>query len=463
MSELRKTAQKQLSEMAGKTIADLHLRAGGDPADRALIQRIASQVWDAAASGQVCVPLYDLPADNAQQALARSPLVATPNVASIPKDTCPFVVQFDRLYSLRHWRAEHTIATGLLALSRKSVDSTDATNLADATDLAGGTYTASHDEQQLAALICALNQQLLVLSGGPGTGKTTTLGTIVRALTSRNRKLRVALSAPTGKATARLNEAIGDERGVATASTLHRLLGYQTAGEFKFGPDNPLPYDVIVVDECSMVDAMLGERLFSALPSHAKLILSGDKDQLSSVEPGAFFGSVCAAGKSALSENVVILRKNYRQQDAPQIAAWAEAVRDGQLVDSVPASGEQVLRITTSGTDGIDSLIERAVNAYLPLVNRAATVTEEAEQLSLLKQFEQLRVLTAMRVGPFGVEAVNQRIINALQSKLELSDAAWFAGRLVIVSNNAPVLNLFNGDIGLTTTDASGQLSVIFN
>jgi len=196
-----------------------------------------------------------------------------------------------------------------------------------------------------------------------------------------------------------------------------------------------------------MVDAMLGARLLSALPSHAKLILAGDKDQLSSVEPGAFFGSVCAVQASQLAQCIVIL----------------PAVRDGHLVDQIPGTGKQVQRYRTDDNDGLDALVARAVSAYTPLVKRAATIADQAEQLSLLNEFEQLRVLTAMRVGPFGVEAVNRRLCSAILSALSMPDSRWFAGRLVIVSHNAPALSLFNGDIGLTTTDAQGQLSVLFN
>jgi exodeoxyribonuclease V alpha subunit len=456
MSELLQIAQNRLAEMAGQTLARLHVDAGGSVTDRRTIERIASALWSAGQSGQVCIPLTELPVENARDVLVQSPLVSQPSVGEVVRDDSPMVIQFDRLYPLRQWRAEYTIATGLLNLAKHSVPDGYANDIA-------ASKAGEQDADQHAALVCALTRQLLVLSGGPGTGKTTTLGTIVRALAEQSGSLKIALTAPTGKATARLNAAIGTEHAVASTSTLHRLLGYQTGGRYTYGSDNPLPYDVIVVDECSMVDAMLGARLFLALPAHAKLILAGDKDQLSSVEPGAFFGSVCAVQALQLAQCTVILRKNYRQQDAPEIANWAGAVRDGELTGVMPETGQQVRRYATSDDDLLDGLIERAVRAYAPLVKRAATLTDEADQLALLGEFEQLRVLTAMRVGPFGVEAMNRRLSQAIQTQLLLPDSRWFAGRLIIVSQNAPTLNLFNGDVGLTTTDAQGQLSVLFN
>ena len=255
-----------------------------------------------------------------------------------PADERPLVLDnAGRLYLRRYWEYEKALAEGILL----RCDSQTPAN------------PRAGDLQEL-AIETALTRRFVVISGGPGTGKTTTVLKILERMVSQpgGENLRIALAAPTGKAAARLQETLlaGDGNGARqdrlpkSASTLHRLLGSRrNSVYFRHNAKNPLPVDLVVVDEASMVPLTMMAKLFAALPHRAKVILLGDRDQLSSVEPGAVLGDIARAASEPgpLHGSLVVLDKNYRFGNESNIFALCNAVREGEI--------ERALKILNSG------------------------------------------------------------------------------------------------------------------
>ena len=343
---------------------------------------------------------------------------------------------------------------------------------------------------QMAAAVIALMRRLLVISGAPGTGKTTTAARIIGLLIDvySPQPLRFALCAPTGKAAARLGEALRaaaaalpgnpEERArfPTEASTIHRLLGYRR-NRFVFDAANPLPADVVVVDEASMIDLALMARLIEAIPPDARLIILGDHHQLSSVEAGAVMGDICRGGgvgrrsedlesafrrlrsgvsvhkeaipleASALHDNIIVLTQNYRFDAQTGIGALIEAVNAGNT-DAV----FRQLRLSGAATDWIPAPLSASdrrrlrtavMEGYRPLF--AARSVQEA-----LDALEGFMVLGALIGGPWGTDRLNVWIESlARRAGWIETDDVWYRGRPIMIRRNDYRAGLFNGDIGL--------------
>lgn len=262
------------------------------------------------------------------------------------KQTSPLVLDGSRLYLRRFWRYEQAIAAGIQARLDGPVALTDASLLKTALDVLFGATGSSDGQPDYQKMACALaaRNRFSVITGGPGTGKTTTVVNLLAALQSMACQsagpscafpyLRIRLSAPTGKAAARLSESIGgavdrlpleslpgspDKSAIPTqVTTLHRLLGSRPGSRhFRHNEENPLPLDILVIDEASMVDVDLMASVFAALPDKARLIMLGDKDQLASVDAGAVLGELCQRAEVA----------HY----LPDVAGWLQSVTGGQL------------------------------------------------------------------------------------------------------------------------------------
>jgi exodeoxyribonuclease V alpha subunit len=276
------------------------------------------------------------------------------------------------------------------------------------------------------------------------------------------RPCRIALAAPTGKAAARLQESLvraqaelpfTDElkaRLPAEASTVHRLLGvHPDSARTRYNASNPLPVDVVIVDEASMVDLGMMARLFAAVPATARLVLLGDKDQLASVEAGAVLGDLCqAAAHSPLQENVVWLEKNYRFGPNHGLFALSRAVNAGDPDLALPL----LTADSTNTLRGVDlptasrlkaALREWVLDAFRPVV----TATEPAAALHALAQ---ARLLVAVKQGPYGIAGVNALVEQILvEAGLIRANERWYAGRPVMVTRNEYQVGLFNGDVGV--------------
>lgn len=345
-------------------------------------------------------------------------------------------------------------------------------------DAQGRVYLARYFgyEQRLAHDLVARAQadRLKLVTGGPGTGKThgvvRTLAALAGDAHTQSHTLRIALAAPTGKAAARLAESVRAQlpglalpEAVAAmiphdASTLHRLLGLSPAStRAKFRRDAPLPFDVVVVDEVSMVDLPLMAKLADAVREDAMLILLGDPDQLSAVEAGDVLGAlVDAAREPPLSRCHTHLVQSRRFAEQGALARLASAIAAGDADAALAAfGGDAEVQLCTDDARGA-RLLEQAADAY----QRIQTAPDATTALRIANRF---RVLTALRHGPSGNLALDRAIGQRLKRHAGVrADAPWWPGRLLMVTVNRAELGLFNGDVGVVWPDGGGEPKVWF-
>ncbi len=390
-------------------------------------------------------------------ALRKSPLAGSPPVLRL---------EGDLLYLDRYWREEQQVADDVLAM----LGARPQGPLPDVGEL----FPAGFDEQRRAAQI-ALTQRLTVLTGGPGTGKTTTVARLL-ALFAEQAELtggqvpRIALAAPTGKAAARLQEAVQREvdalddrhrRRLAglRATTLHRLLGSgrETLSRFRHHRGNRLPHHVVVVDETSMVSLTMMARVLEAVRPDSRLLLVGDADQLASVEAGAVLADLVDGLGSRDDTQIASLRTSHRF--GRSIAEVANAIRIGdadRTVELLASGGEHVEWIPDDGPG--ESLRSLLVTHALEL-RRAAVLGDAAAALGAM---EAHRLLCAHRRGPFGVAHWNRQVERWLtEATGEPIWSAWYPGRPILVTRNDHGLGLYNGDTGVTMLDDGALRAVI--
>jgi exodeoxyribonuclease V alpha subunit len=360
---------------------------------------------------------------------------------------------------------------------------------------------------QRVAAFTALTKRFCVISGGPGTGKTSIVATILALLLKQaeSERLRIALIAPTGKAAAKLQEAIRStktklffpdsikETIPEEASTIHRLLGtILNSPYFRHNAKNTLPVDVVVVDEASMVDLALMSKLIQALPLQARIILLGDKDQLASVEAGAVFGDICDTGtehrfsqdfckdckeitgytihtqqngtsESEIRDCIIQLEKNYRFGSDSGIGAVSYAVNTGDGDRAIKLmKGEKYGDITWKNLPQPKDLTQ-VIKATI--MQRYGDYLRASDPFKVFQVFERFRILCALREGPFGVAALNILVEQILrEERLINPDRRWYPGRPVLITRNDYNLRLFNGDMGIVLSDPSvnNELRVFF-
>lgn len=373
------------------------------------------------------------------------------------------------------------------------------------------------DWQQVAVAQACANQ-FSVISGGPGTGKTTTVTKLLALLVHLSQNslsqikgsLTIELVAPTGKAAARLTESISgaidklnvsDEikRAIPThASTIHRLLGViPNRVDFKHNHRNPLHVDVLIVDEASMIDISLMAKLLSAIAPHTKLILLGDKDQLSSVEAGAVFADICQGisqgpnysenakqwlntqteflvndvcysshDKTVIDDGLCLLQKSYRFNEKSGIGALAKAVNNGDVneLKAVWNKGFDDISLT-SGEQNQQSIVQLSVMGYKNYLNSAKHINSEEDVAALLKQFNQFQLLSPVREGNFGIDGLNEKIEQQLARHkfISLNQGTWYVGRPIMIVSNDHSQQLFNGDIGIVLPPLDGDAQLTQN
>ena len=439
-------------------------------------------------SGEVCVDLVhlanstvfdsdDAPGMSApdldlwQQALKSSPLVSDGTA------TTPLVVTPDgRLYLYRYFELERRLAELIMQRTQICDVAIDSTQLEAALDTLFPDDATSADQRNAATL--AVHNRFTVISGGPGTGKT---ATVVRILTLLSQlKLaapeRMLLCAPTGKAAARLREALADSLAAVTpgdalptdAVTAHRLLGWRPGKKPRYHAMRPLNCDLLVLDEASMVDLALMVSILEALPAHARLILLGDRDQLSSVEAGAVLGDICRAADSGpLADTLAPLTHNWRFGAHSPIAALASAVREARVTDALtllddPASAQISLQAAQEDA-ALDALLAEQITPVYAEVARL--VREGADAKAVFEKLGSLMVLCAHRTGPRGVTDLNRRVSVQLGAGGALSPGLpAYPGQPLMVTRNDSALGLFNGDVGVVMPDADspGRLQAVF-
>ncbi len=455
------------------------------------------------------------------KALEASALVAHAGDLSEAAAQRPLVLSDRRLYLRRYWTYERRIDAALRR--RLAQVETGFRDLPQRLDALFG--PASHAPDALIdwqKLACALATRgaFSIITGGPGTGKTTTVVRLLALLQSpaveRGKPLRIRLAAPTGKAAARLTESISHQvqslqvpedvrqKIPSEVTTVHRLLGSRPGTRhFRHHAGNPLPLDVLVVDEASMIDLEMMANLLDALPPHARMVLLGDKDQLASVEAGAVLGDLCRDAEAgmyspqtqawlesvsgedlsrsglqqgddqhhALAQQVVMLRHSRRfvagsgigqlaklvNQQQDQEARALLAARQYPDLFSLVLKGEQDRALSRLLLDGHGDG-PQGYRHYLGVMHahRPQDLTQIEDPRSVewarqvLNAFDEFQLLCAVRKGPWGVEGLNRRITETLfAAGLIESDHLWYEGRPVLMTRNDYGLGLMNGDIGI--------------
>lgn len=410
----------------------------------------------------------------------------------------PLVLDGDTLYLARYWAFETRLAAALRTLAVREAGRVDRDLLSANLIRLLGDNADSAGQRRAAAL--AVLRCMAVISGGPGTGKTHTVAAILALLLVQEPSLRIALAAPTGKAAARLAEAIQaakrtlpfDEAERASIPertyTLHRLLGI-VPGRLRprYNAQNTLHIDLIVIDEASMVDLPLLAHVMDALPLHARLLLLGDRNQLASVEAGAVLADICgdasvssyspalskllgeitrtgenpmrtAAGSPvAIADSVITLTHSYRFAHDSGIGALASAVNAGDA--------EAAIAVLQSGWP--DLYLEPSLSLERRLAKRMDAVLSDildaSSPAAALANLNRLRILCALREGPYGVVELNAQVERHLRRHFGVDTRRpWYRGRPVMVLGNDYALRLFNGDVGIVWPDAQGRLRVFF-
>lgn len=408
----------------------------------------------------------------------------------------PLVFEFDKLYLNRFYAYECAIAQKLLLLSKLEI-------LPAKNDIQCiNELFAPGDEidyQKLAAIVTS-RHRLTIISGGPGTGKTWTVSRMLAFLIRQNPALKIMLAAPTGKAAARLSQSVSQlphplsaveddlQELPAQAVTLHRLLGiHRFTHRPRYHKSNPLDCDVVVVDEASMIDQQLMAQLCNALPDHARLILLGDKDQLSSVEAGSVFADLCGGTTEscfnppqvawcretwgfnlpvqdqqfALADQVVVLQKSHRFDDRSAIGQLATWVKQGD-------SDNSMLLLTQSEND--ESLIWRQVpdgHITHQLMQHALPAALTMQQADSLQQafieFHRYQILCAVWKGAAGVDSINEQLERAVKAASPIAEGSdFYAGKPLMMTSNAHQFDIHNGDIGMVWPDDNNELKVWF-
>jgi len=406
-------------------------------------------------------------ADLWREALMRSPLVSDGTVRA------PLVLDGERLYLHRYFDYQRRLARALT--ERRGLTLTvDDQRLAETLDRLFA--SADPDPAQRAAAETAVRRGLTIISGGPGTGKTSTVVRILGALVEAQPSLRAVLVAPTGKAATRLSESIRSQRSALAvkpevaaripeaASTIHRCLGFRPQSPTRFTHDreHPLAADVVVLDEASMVDLAMMTKLVEAVPKHARLIFLGDKDQLASVAAGHVLGDIAEAAEPGgpLAYCFALLTQSHRFSETGGIGALARAIKLGDedaVIATLQANHEEIAWEHNDRPDAEARLRELAVAGWAPLSRRLGSAD------SALAALPGFQLLCAHRRGRWGAEHLTHEVRMWLAEGEHIPPGdEWYPGRPVIVLVNDHAQDLWNGDTGVVLRDPDELLRVHF-
>ena len=467
----------------------------------------------ATTSGHVCLPIADIAGpDGAAEATVRTHLLESRVVgtATAPANLPLVLDEAGRLYLHRYFDYECRLARRLMKFAASPLHEIDDAALRARLSVLFADNAARLGERpdwQKIATALAMLRKLAIVSGGPGTGKTTTVVNVLACLLAQDPACRIALAAPTGKAAMRMRDAIRARsshlppeiaaRLPHEASTIHRLLGVMPGSDaFRHHAGHRLAIDVLVVDEASMLDLALATRLLEAVPDHARVILLGDKAQLAAVEAGAVFSEICAdpslSGKvrervaalagiaselvapasptetTPLGDSVVWFSDNYRFASDSGIGRLAALVNAGDSVQGLTWLREGSDASVTWLDDGARApqatTIASARKAYGAYCE---SLRSPADPAGIFAAFGRFRVLCAEREGARGVAGMNEALSRGFRATLDHpldpgSRSPWYPGRPVIVLRNDYVLKLFNGDVGIVLPNDVGELMVYF-
>jgi exodeoxyribonuclease V alpha subunit len=480
-----------------------HLLDWTDEQTKALTQFIATSKHDEQLSDLLAMPCN--PWSEAAKTMPWAMGENSPIRVSFKEDS-----QAQRVYLRRAWQAEQTIQASIQ--TRLSQNFEVPKDSEEKLNKLFGLQTNQTDWQRIACAK-ALRAGLTLITGGPGTGKTTTvvrlLALLQQAAHDQQTTLRILLAAPTGKAASRLSSSIQlalaslpeawGEGIPSQAVTLHQLLQYSPNSASRAAP--LLATDLVVVDEASMIDLELMARLMKCVPTKARLVLLGDKDQLASVEAGAVWSQLCEGAANAdntiqahatkpytLPEQTAVLHVSRRFDANSAIGQWAQLINAGDLqqiqkkwqvlstasnVDSIEGSEVQIWpdqwRDRPQGK--LDPEVAHALRAgwfawlqVLKPLQQAGAICDNAQALQLLNHFSEFQVLCALRQGAWGVQSLNEQIAMALglsqtaERNFQPAKAqdGWFIGRPIMVTRNDYHLQLMNGDVGQCLPTVNG-------
>jgi len=476
------------------------------------------------AEGHICIPLA-LPAEVKERPWSQLPdanLLSglTEWVTTEATAIKPFVLQNSKLYLHRYFQYETWVLQSIRRLMKAGVG-LQQQRMQELTDrrvqvsALGSAISAVpvepadwHTDWQLVAAISAYCQHFTIITGGPGTGKTTTVAKILSILYENQPSLRVALAAPTGKAAMRMGESLKATLLPLSATTqskfaelepatIHRLLGYQFDSlYFKHNEHHPLPYDVVIIDEASMIDVALFAKLLSAISNNTRLILLGDRNQLASVEAGSLFGDLCRLqdpdcrfttewanfinsflsspnnqiGNHSISNqsiplmhHVIELKKSHRFGSNSGIGHFSRAIIQNEVPVLQAAIEQSPWNDVQIDTDSSFHSVEKMMTLYKDYIS-------EPDIVKALSLFNRFRILCAVRESNRGVYAMNKMAEKLLQqSKVKNADGTYFSAdsefyenRPVIITQNIKDLDLFNGDIGIVRKNSRQQFRVYF-
>ncbi len=426
-----------------------------------------------------------------QQSLLRSPCVG------VAGEENPLILDNRRLYLNRYWYYENQVAE-MITMRLQASPSFDS-SLSQQLEILFPDFgkQATVDEQKLAVALAA-SRRFVVISGGPGTGKTSTVIKILAILLGQQDDMRIRLAAPTGKAAARMMESIQHRINDHSlepeikklmpqqASTIHRLLGYRNQ-RFQYCSSNPLALDCLVIDEASMIDLPLMYHLLDALPGQARIILLGDRDQLASVAAGNVLGDITGHGRSigysqsqatrlaalidtpaqgipvstqacAIADSLALLTRSYRFNSDSGIGQLASLINQGlgdEAIEQLQAPDSQLTWYVPDSDHLQPKALDWLLDAY------QAVVSSDDVALAL-GAFERFRVLCAVHSGPFGVEELNRQIESCMRSRHWIDAGDNFRGRPILITANDYELELFNGDTGILWPDERGNLRACF-
>jgi exodeoxyribonuclease V alpha subunit len=420
-------------------------------------------------------------------------------VVGRPGDYKPLVLDNkDRLYLFRYWDYQEKLAGLIRSRVLEKETPVDMALLKEGLSKAFPSQKEDDVDWQKVAACASVFRRFVVISGGPGTGKTTTVAKIMALLIEQNspNRVRIAFVSPTGKGASRLQQAIKEVKAALDfpedvkaaipeeASTIHRLLGsIPDSPYFRHNARRKLPLDVLVVDEASMVDLALLSKLIQALPVESRLILLGDKDQLASVEAGAVLGDICGAGPlnsfsthfcervgaatgkkmgpgkedgPAIEDCLLQLTENYRFGPESGIAALSRSVNAGAAHSALACFKEGRYRdirwVDLPQPEMLGLALKKGILGEYRGGLRAK------DPLEVFQHFERFRILCALREGPYGVGAVNRMIQNMLREERWIeTEARWYQGQPLMITRNDYHLKLYNGDTGVILPDGPGK------
>jgi exodeoxyribonuclease V alpha subunit len=466
-----------------------------------IIKTLAYLCSEKLSEGHICVSFQELE-ERLEEKISKAALLEKDWISDDITKTEVFIYHQNNIYFHRYFRYETRILEAIEGfIEHENIKEKHALlkeNKAFIQQLFPNSETEI--DWQLIACLMAFSHHFSIITGGPGTGKTTSIAKLLSIVFYIIPQSKVALVAPTGKAAARIKESLLQSKSKISvlgqninqsfenihSSTIHRLLGYQrNTHYFKHNKSNPLNYDIVIVDESSMMGISLMSKLMDAIHPKAQLILLGDKNQLAAVEAGSIFGDICQSSavkantfdtksldlinmfsdvsmlpkdisNNGLSSHIIELCKSYRFDDSKGIGQLSQAILNNQITtESEPWNKYE--------DEQVHFHLNYDSKAFETFYNHYRNYISIEDPQEALRAFNEVRLLSPVHMGQFGVEYFNEAIEKYLiKNGLIKKDGRLYHNQAIIISKNDYQLQLFNGDVGLIRRDQQGQLQAYF-